>query len=64
MVRLMVEQMAAGHVRGFQVVFALVVRIGKRPVPERRIEPAEERLGPQVLARPRITEARIRCPGF
>ena len=53
MVRLMVEQMAACNMRGFHVVFALVVRIGKRTDPERGIEIAEERFDPQVLARPR-----------
>ena len=49
MVRLVVVQMAAGHVRGLDVVFALVVRIGKRAVPERGIEPAEERLDPRHI---------------
>jgi len=60
MVRLMVEQMAACHVRGLNVVFALVVRIGKRAVPERSIEPAEERLDPQVLARSRYAGSKSR----
>src|SRR6478672_4612094 len=56
MVRLMVEQMAACDMRGFHVVFPLVVRIGKRTAPKRGIETAEERLDPEVLARPRGTE--------
>ena len=55
MVRLMVEQMAACDMRSFHVVFALVVRIGKRTAAERGIETAEERLDPQVLAHPRST---------
>ena len=53
MVRLMVEEMRACHLRRFKVVFALFVRIAKLTTPKRGIETAEERLDPHVLALPR-----------
>jgi hypothetical protein len=43
MVRLVIEQVTARHVRRLQVVFALIIRISERPVPKRCIESREER---------------------
>ena len=40
----MVEQIAASHLRRFDAVFALIIRVGERPAQEDTIEPREERL--------------------
>lgn len=49
MVRLMVEQVRACHVRCFNVVSALIVRIGECPAPEARGQVSEECLNPRVF---------------
>jgi len=57
MVRLVIEQMSACHVRRLNVVFALVVRVSERPVPKSVIEPCEERLHPNVFPLPRAPQS-------
>ena len=44
MVRLVIEQMTACHVRRLHAVFALIIRVSERPAPKISIEPREERL--------------------
>lgn len=51
MMRLMVEQMRACHVRCFNVVPALIVRIGERPAPKVRVQVTEESFNPCVFLR-------------
>lgn len=51
MVRLMVEQMRARHVRCLHVVFTLIVYIGERPGPEGGIQVSEERFNSYIFVR-------------
>ena len=57
MVRLVIEQVAACHMCRFHVVFALVVRVRKGPVPKGGIQPRKERVDPRVLTRSRASQA-------
>jgi hypothetical protein len=50
MVRLVIEQMTACHVRRLHVIFALIIRVSERPAPKRGIEPREERLDPRIFS--------------
>jgi hypothetical protein len=54
MVRLVVEQVTAGDVRRFDIVFTLIVGVCERPAPKRRIEAREERLDAGILPHPGI----------
>lgn len=56
MVRLVVEQMTAGHVRRLHVVFALIIRVSERPAPKSGIEPCEQRFNPRVFPHPRAPQ--------
>ena len=58
MVRLVIEQMTACHVRSFHVVFALIIRVRERLIPKSGIEPRKERLDPRVLLHPSASQAR------
>jgi hypothetical protein len=58
MVRLVIEQMTACHVRSFHVVFAFIIRVRERLIPKSGIEPRKERLDPRVLLRPSASQAR------
>jgi hypothetical protein len=51
MVRLMVEQMRACHVRCLCVVSTLIIRVRERPAPKGGIKVAEERLNSCVFLR-------------
>jgi hypothetical protein len=57
MVRLVIEQMTACHVRCLNVVFALTIRVSERPAPKSGIEPREEQLDPGVFPLPRARQA-------
>lgn len=49
MVRLMVKQVRACHVRSFNVVSALIVRIRERPAPKVRLQVSKKCLNPRVF---------------
>jgi hypothetical protein len=51
MMRLMVEQMRACHVRCLYVVSTLIICVRERPAPKGGIKVAEERLNPCVFLR-------------
>ena len=53
MVRLVIEQMTACHVRCLNVVFALTIRVSERPAPKSGIEPREEQLDPGSEKKPK-----------
>src|SRR5580765_6198190 len=57
MVCLVIEQMSACHMRRLHVIFALIIRVSKRPAPKSGIEPREERLDTRVFPRPRVPQA-------
>ena len=49
MVRLVIEKVANGHRRGFQVILSLVVRVSDRLFEEASIHPAKKALDASIL---------------
>jgi len=56
-VRLVIEQMTACHVRRLHVVFALSIRVSERPAPKIGIKPGEERFDARVFPSPCAPQA-------